>query len=202
LDEEHPPLVVVVSGPSGVGKDALVDRILASSQQFVRPVTMTTRAPRAGEVPGRDYIFVEREEFERRHAAGDLLEHAEIYGKGLYGLPREQLRRALETGRDAIVRIDVQGVASLRALIPGAIFIMLTPDDPAHLERRLRERGEAHDAADLKRRLEEAERELAQHDLFDHIVVNVEGDLDATVARVIEIVAAERARSGRQPIAV
>ena len=97
----HPPLVVVVSGPSGVGKDALVDRILDSSRQFIRPVTMTTRAPRPGEVDGRDYIFVTREEFERRLRAGELLEHAEIYGKGLYGLPREQLRRALATGCDA-----------------------------------------------------------------------------------------------------
>jgi len=100
------------------------------------------------------------------------------------------------------VRVDVQGVASLRTLLPGAIYVMLVSDDMAHLERRLRERGEAHDEADLRRRLEEAEQEMARRDLFDHVVVNVEGDLDATVQRVLDLVAAERARPGRVPVAV
>jgi guanylate kinase len=202
LGDGHPPLVVVVSGPSGVGKDALVDRILASSCHFVRPVTMTTRAPRPTEVPGRDYIFVSREDFERHLAAGELLEHAQIYGKGMYGLPREQLRRALATGCDAIVRVDVQGVAALRALLPGALFIMLVPDDLGSLERRLRERGEAHDEGDLGSRMAEAEREMAQEHLFDHVIVNVEGGLDATVQRVLDVIAQERARPGRSPVVV
>jgi guanylate kinase len=163
---------------------------------------MTTRAPRAGEVAGQDYIFVSPEQFEQRLAAGELLEHAEIYGKGLYGLPREQLRRVLATGCDAIVRIDVQGVAALRNLIPGGLFIMLVPDALASLERRLRARGEAHDEDDVRRRLAEAEREMAQHELFDHVVVNVEGDLDATVQRVLDIVAEEHTRPGRLSVTV
>ena len=200
MGEAPPPLVIVVSGPSGAGKDALVDRILEVSQQFVRPVTMTTRPPRPGEVPGRDYIFVSPEEFHRHLEAGGLLEHARVYGNHLYGLPREQLRRAIESGRDVIVRVDVQGVASLRSLIPGAIFIMLAPDDLGHLERRLRER--ATGAGDLQRRLAAAERELARRDLFDRVVVNVEGDLGAAVERVLAIAAEERARPGRTPVVV
>jgi guanylate kinase len=163
---------------------------------------MTTRDPRPGEVPGRDYLFVSREEFERRLALGELLEHAENYGKGLYGLPREQLREALATGCDAIVRVDVQGVAALRELLPDALFIMLVPDDLGSLERRLRERGEAHDEDDLRRRLAEAEREMAQRDLFHHVVVNVDGDLDATVHRVLDVIAEERARPDRTPVVV
>ncbi len=201
LEEATPPLLLVISGPSGVGKDAVVDRILASTKQFVRPVTMTTRAPRPSEVDGQDYVFVTEAEFRRHLEAGDLLEHAEIYDKGLYGLPREQLRRALAAG-DAIVRIDVQGVASLRGLLPAAIFVMLVPDSMEHLERHLIERGEAHDDADRARRLREAEHEMQHDELFDYVVVNVEGDLDATVRRILAIADEERARPGRKPVVV
>ncbi len=202
MGETGPPLVIVVSGPSGVGKDALVDRIVESSEQFARPVTMTTRPPRPGEVPGRDYIFVTAGEFQRHLESGELLEHAEIYEKGQYGLPREELRRALDTGRDVILRVDVQGVASLRDLIPAAIFVMLVPDSLEHLETHLRARGEMHDDGDRERRLAEAGREMARRDLFDYVVVNVEGELDVAVERVLAIAAEERARPDRAPVVV
>src|SRR5688572_19296634 len=105
-----PPLVVVVSGPSGVGKDALLARIRERTDAFAVPVTMTTRAPRDGEVQGRDYIFVTHDEFANALAVGELLEHAEVYGNS-YGVPRSQLRGALGAGRDVIMRVDVQGAA-------------------------------------------------------------------------------------------
>jgi len=194
-----PHLVVVISGPSGVGKDTLVDRLLAEHPEFARPVTMTTRTPRAGEVDGRDYLFVTPEEFQRRVDAGDMLEHACIYGN-MYGVPRAGLERAVESG-DAVLRVDVQGVASLRKLLPSAVYVMLVPDTFEHLERRLRERGEAHDDGDLERRIAAAAEELTRTDLFDHILENVEGDLDGTIARVIAIVNAERQRARSSTVA-
>ena len=199
---DRPPLLLVVSGPSGVGKDALLARIRErdpSGDGFAVPVTMTTRAPRDGEVDGVDYLFVSVEEFQRQLDAGELLEHAQVYGS-LYGVPRSQLREALAAGRDVIMRVDVQGAATLRRRLPGAVFVFLAPDDPRRLEARLRQRGMDERAVSL--RLETAERELAQRDRFDHVVVNVEGDLDGAVDRVLAIVAQERARPGRRPVEV
>jgi guanylate kinase len=191
--------VVVVSGPSGVGKDALLARIRERTDAFAVPVTMTTRPPRDGEVHGRDYIFVTPDEFANALAAGELLEHAEVYGNS-YGVPRSQLRDALAAGRDVIMRVDVQGAATLRRLLPGALFIFLAPPDRDALEARLRGRGD--DAATAERRLAAVERELALSADFDHVVVNTEGDLDGAVDRVLAIFAAERARSNRESIEV
>ena len=201
MDDARPPLLLVISGPSGVGKDALVERILELRPEFKRPVTMTTRAPRETETDGVHYVFVSPEEFRANLEAGELLEHAEVYGSGSYGLPRAQLRRALEAG-DAIVRVDIQGVEALRGLLPGALFVMLVPGSIDDLERHLRERGGAHAEADLRSRLEAAEREMARSDLFHHVVQNVEGDLDGTVARVLAIADEERARPDRPPLGV
>ena len=206
MPDRPPPLLIVVSGPSGVGKDALLAGIRARDAEggggmeaFAVPVTMTTRAPRDGEVDGVDYRFVSAEEFERRLWAGELLEHAQVYGHS-YGVPRSELRGALAAGRDVMMRVDVQGAATLRRLLPGALFLFLAPDDPRQLEARLRERG--MDDATLRRRLDTAERELARRDQFDHVVVNVDGDLDGTVERVLAIVERERARPGRKPVEV
>lgn len=196
-----PPVVVVLSGPSGAGKDALIERIhgRSSPERFAVPITMTTRRKRPGEVDGVDYLFVTSEEFRRRLDAGELLEHAEVYGHH-YGVPRSGLREALAIGHDVIMRVDVQGAATLRGVMPDAVLIFLEPDDLSQIERRLRERGT--DAETVHRRLNAAQIELAARDQFDHVVVNVEGDLDGTVERVLAIVAQERARPGRQPVKV
>ena len=205
MDDEPPPLLVVVSGPSGVGKDALLSRIrergaaTPSGRGFTVPVTMTTRPPRDGEVEGVDYFFVTPEEFQRQLDAGELLEHAEVYGRS-YGVPRAQLREALASGRDAVMRVDVQGAATLRKMLPGAVFVFLEPDEFGHLERHLRERGT--DPETLRRRLDTARAEFAERAHFDHVVVNVEGDLDGTVDRVLAIVEQERARPDRKPVAL
>ena len=202
MPDRPPPLLFVVSGPSGVGKDALLARIRErdpSRDGFAVPVTMTTRAPRDGEVDGVDYLFVSVEEFQRRLRAGELLEHAQVYGS-LYGVPRSQLREALAAGRDVIMRVDVQGAATLRRLLPGGVFVFLAPDEMRDLEGRLRERG--MDERAVRLRLETAERELAQREQFDHVVVNVEGDLDGAVDRVLAIAERERTRPGRRPVEV
>ena len=199
---DFPPLLIVVSGPSGVGKDAVLARVrerAPAGEQFAVPVTMTTRAPRDGEVDGVDYLFVTDEQFQRRLEAGALLEHAQVYGHS-YGVPRSQLRDALASGRDAIVRVDVQGVATLRSLLPGALFLFLVPSDMRQLDERLRERG--GDEETMHRRLDTAQREMAERDRFDHVVENIEGDLDGTADRVLAIVRQERARPGRGAVEV
>jgi guanylate kinase len=191
----------VLSGPSGVGKDTLIERIhgRSSPERFAVPITMTTRLKRSGEVDGVDYLFVTSDEFRRRLDAGELLEHAEVYGHH-YGVPRSGLREALALGHDVIMRVDVQGAATLKGVMPDAVLIFLEPDDPKQIERRLRERGT--DTETIQRRLAAVQIELAARDQFDHVVVNVEGDLDGTVERVLAIVAQERARPGRRPVEV
>ncbi len=194
------PLVIVLSGPSGVGKDALIERMQARGLPIARAVTLTSRAARPTEVDGVDYFFVSREEFERRIAAGDLIEHAEVYGD-LKGLPRDQVRRALASGRHVVIRVDVQGAATLRGLLPGALFIFLAPESVDALEAHLRGR-KTEDEAALQRRLAIAREEIAQADRFDHTVRNVEGDLDATVDAVWAIIEREAARTDRAPVEV
>ena len=167
------PLLVVLSGPSGAGKER--------SEGFRVPVTRTTRPPRPGERDGRDYIFVSEEEFE-------LAEHARVYGRR-YGVPRSELRRALD-GSDAIVRVDVQGAATLRARLPGALFVYLEAVSAERLAERMRARGEA--AEEIARRLRESEAEEGRREHFDHVVLNEDGDLDAAVDELLAII--ERAR--------
>jgi len=199
LSETSPPLVIIVSGVSGVGKDALIARIRERTDRFVVPVTMTTRAPRPNEVHGREYLFTTRDAFIAALEANELLEHAEVYGN-FYGVPRSQLREALAAGRDVIMRVDVQGAVTLRELLPDALFVFLEPEDRAVIERRLRERGT--DEAEIQRRLAAAAREYEVSAEFDHTVLNIEGDIDRAVDAVLAIVDAEHARPGRTAIEV
>jgi guanylate kinase len=194
------PLVVVLSGPSGAGKDALMHRMRERGLPIAVPATMTTRPPRAGEVDGVHHLFVSPGEFHRHLAEGDLLEHAEVYGN-LYGVPRSEVRRALDSDRHVMIRVDVQGAAALRDVLPAALFLFLVPDNLAHLEEHLRGRG-SETAAEMRRRLDIAEREMAEADRFDHVVVNVEGNLDATVDAAWAIIEREAARADREPVEV
>ncbi|MBM3138740.1 MAG: guanylate kinase [Chloroflexi bacterium] len=192
------PLVVVLSGPSGAGKDALLARMRERGLPIAVPATMTTRAPRAGERDGEHHVFVSRDEFLAHLERGELLEHAEVYGQ-LYGVPRSQVRAALASGRHVVIRVDVQGAASLRRLLPGALFLFLVPNDAAHLEAHLRARGTEDEAA-LRRRLAQAESELAEARHFDHTVTNPEGRLDDAVDAAWSIIEREAARPDRRPL--
>ncbi len=167
---------------------------------FARPLTMTTRAPRPDEVDGVHYRFASRPAFEAALAAGELLEHANVHGE-LYGSPRDELRAALATGRDVLLQVDVQGALALRAVLDGALLLFIAPESLDQLERRLRARP-GSDAEELARRLETARDELEQQHAFDHVSVNIEGDLDGTAERVRALIAEERVRPGRRAVGV
>ena len=193
------PLLTVISGPSGVGKDALMTRLLADGD-FRRPVTMTARPPRTGEADGVHYHFVSREGFEAAIAAGELLEHALVHGT-YYGTPRSSLRDALTSGLDVLLQVDVQGARSLRKALDGALFVFIAPESLEQLEGRLRGRPGAT-GEEIMRRLASARAELEQQHAFDVVVVNIGGDLDGTVERVCALIARERGRPGRRVVEV
>ncbi len=193
FDREPPPLLVVISGPSGVGKDSVVQRMKERDFPFHFVVTATDRAPRPNEVHGRDYYFYSTEEFERMIAEGELLEHAMVYGQHK-GIPKAHVREALDSGQDVVMRVDVQGAETVKDLIPAAITIFLTTESKEELEARLRERRTESEEA-LQRRLQTAMEEMACIPEFDYIIVNRRNELDGAVDDVAAIIRAEHCRS-------
>ncbi len=187
-----PPLLVVLSGPSGVGKDAVMARMKERGVAMHYTVTATTRPRRPNEVDGQDYYFLSTPEFQRLIAEDELLEWALVYGD-YKGVPKQQVREALQAGRDVVMRIDVQGAATVRRLAPEALLIFLSPPSIEALAARLfRRRTES--AEDLQRRLAAAREEMQSLPLFDYVVVNHEGALDTTVDRVLAILQVEKMR--------
>jgi len=183
-------LLVVISGPSGVGKSTLIAGLLRRDPRLWFSTSTTTRPPRPGERDGREYRFVGRDAFDRGIAEGEFLEHAVVHGQ-LYGTPRRPIEEALAAGRDAVLDIDVQGAASLRALGLGAVFIFVEPPTPEALARRLGGRG-TEDAGAAARRLRRAQEELGEAHRYEHRVVN--DDVDAAASRVLAILEDERKR--------
>ena len=188
-----PPLLVVLSGPSGVGKDAALNRLRKLERPWHFAVTATTRPMRPGERDGDDYIFLEAAEFERMRERDEFLECAEVYGRW-YGLPRRQVRDELHTGRDVIVKADVQGAATLRRLAPEALLIFLLPPSLDELRRRLQARM-TESADDLELRLETARAELREVRHFDYRVINEDGQLERAAAEIDAIITAEKCRT-------
>ena len=198
--DEGVPLLVVISGPSGVGKDAVLERMRSSNVPYHFAVTATARPKRDSEVNGLDYIFVERDEFQSMIRNDELLEWAEVYGNP-YGVPKSPVRDALARGQDVILKIDVQGADNIRRLVPGAVYVFLAPPDMTELEHRLtRRRTESTET--LKVRLETAAKELEEAAKFDYVVVNRTGRLDEAVEEINAIIQRERARSGRERIVI
>jgi guanylate kinase len=195
---ESSPLVVVISGPSGAGKDSVVQRMKERDCPFHFVVTATNRPPRPGEVHGRDYFFFSTDTFEGMIARGEMLEHATVYGQ-LKGIPRAHVRQALNSGKDVVMRLDVQGADTIKTIIPEAITIFLTVESEQELLARLRERRTESPEA-LQRRLETARRELQRIPDFDYTVANRHCALDEAVDDVMAIIRAEHCRSVQRKI--
>ena len=163
-------VLIIVSAPSGCGKSTVVHRLMELRPNLRFSVSATTRKPRDGETDGVDYFFVSREEFDRMIEANEFLEHAEYVGN-CYGTPRAPVEKQLDEGYDVYLDIDVQGAMQVKALRPETLMIFLMPPSMEELERRLVQRG-TNTAEEIRDRLEAAERECAQRDRFDFVVVN------------------------------
>jgi guanylate kinase len=186
------PLVVVISGPSGVGKDSLVEQLNTRGTPFHFVVTATSRLPRPGEVHGVDYFFVSQEEFEAMIDRCELLEHAVVYGQ-YKGIPKTQIQQALASGSDVVMRLDVQGAATVKKLIPEAILIFVSATTEAELIDRLQKR-KTESEEQLQRRIETARHEMRQLEIFDYVVINATCQLDVAVDQTLSIIEAEHHR--------
>ena len=192
------PVLVVISGPSGVGKDSVLQELKGANYPFYFVVTATTRRRRPTERDGIDYHFVTVGEFAEMIENNELLEHAVVYGD-YKGIPKKHVREALASGRDVIMRIDVQGAATIRRLVPNAVTIFLTAESEEKLVRRLQERKT--EAADqLKMRIVTARGELQRIVEFDYVVINHEHALGDTVDQVLSIIKAEKSRVDWTPV--
>ena len=188
------PLLVVVSGPSGVGKDAVLDSLRArgTGRLWHFAVTVTTRPRRPREIDGVDYIFIESEQFQEMIRRGEFLEHAQVYGSR-YGVPKKQAQEAMDEGKDVILKVDVQGAAAIKELAPQGVFIFLVPPSLEELRKRLTLRAtESSDSLEV--RIETAQYELEQASAFDYRVVNRDGGLDEAVTLIEAIILAEKGR--------
>lgn len=194
----RPPLLVVISGPSGVGKDTMLIRTKERGFEFMFVVTMTSRARRPNEIDGRDYFFVSKQKFEELITANEFLEHSVVYGD-YKGIPKSQVREAMASGNDVVMRIDVQGAAKIRQMVPNVVTIFLMPDSEDELIRRLVER-KTETAEGLQRRIETARDEMKRRYEFDYVVVNHINHQDDAVDEIIAIIRAEHCRSRRTPI--
>ncbi len=199
---DHPryPLLVVISGPSGVGKDAALERMKERQLPFHFVVTATTRAPRPGEEYGRDYLFLSKDQFAEMIEQDELLEYAVVYDD-FKGVPKQQVRDALNSGLDVLMRLDVQGAATIRAAIPGAVTIFISTVSEAELAERLSARN-TETAESLKLRIATARREMQRLKDFDYYVVNRQGELDQTVDKIMAIIEAEHCRTHQREISI
>ncbi len=193
LDGAPGAMLVIISGPSGVGKDTIIEAMREGpdGRGYHYVVTCTTRAPRQGEADGISYHFLDRARFAALRDAGELLEFAEVHGNW-YGTPRAQVRHALAAGRHAILKIDVQGAQRVKELVPDALLVFVIPPSLETLFQRLRSRAtESADA--LERRQRDAAIELARQDDYDYVVVNETNQVELTAKRIHDIIATEAA---------
>ena len=193
FDLPHPrPLLIVISGPSGVGKDTVLQRMKERGLPFQFVVTATTRPKRPDEVHERDYIFVSKDEFARMIDHNELIEYAIVYGD-YKGIPKQQVRDALASGKDVLLRLDVQGAETIRKLAPEALLIFLTTETEEELVQRLETR-KTETPEELKLRIATARKELQRIEAFDYVIRNHDFHLDQTVDSIRAIIDAEHHR--------
>ena len=192
------PLLIVLSGPSGAGKDTVLDRMKELNLPCHYVMTLTTRPRRPGESNGVDYHFTSEAEFQEMIQQGELLEWAKVYGHW-YGVPKQQVEQALERGEDIVVKVDVQGAATIKNLFPGAVLIFLTPPSIEEQARRLQQR-KSESTAELELRIKTIQEEMKYLPLFDYVVVNLQGEIDSAISQIKEIITAEKQRVNHQVI--
>lgn len=194
------PLLIVLSGPSGVGKDAVIHSLQKRNFPIHFVVTAASRPPRAGEVHGVDYFFVTEQEFKEMIANDELIEHSLVYN--VYkGVPKSQVREAMESGKDVIMRLDVQGAAKVRTIFPEAILLFLIPANDQEWLQRWRARN-TETPEEIKLRVETARKELECLNYFDYVVVNPHSQLEKAVDNVISIIEAEHQRVQQREISL
>ena len=186
------PLLIVLSGPSGVGKDAILTRMKELGYPFEYITTVTTRPQRAAERDNVDYHFISAERFQEMIEHKKLLEWAKVYGNW-YGVPKEAVKKALDRGQDVMVKIDVQGAATIKKIMPQAVFIFLISPSMEELVERLKQRR-TESSFDLALRIKIGEEEIKQLPLFDYIVVNKPGEIDQAASDIKAIITAEKCR--------
>ena len=192
------PLLAVVSGPSGVGKDSILGGLGKRDRSLYVASTATTRPQREARPVDHPFLdFLSRQQFEEMLTEDGFLEHAEVYGH-LYGSPKAPIAKALSSGKDVVLRVDTQGAETIKKLVPQAVLIFIAPPSVAELGKRLRSRG-MDDAKSVEQRLEAAERELAEVAKFDYAVVNRRDRLEEAIDEVRAIITAERCRIDREP---
>ncbi len=186
------PLLIVISGPSGIGKDTVVDGMKDRNLPFHFVITATSRSPRKNEVHGKDYFFYKKEVFEEMIKEDKFLEYAWVYSS-YKGVPKSQVKEALESGEDVVMRLDVQGAETVHNLCPDAILIFLTADNKTEWLQRLKDRRSETDH-ELNVRIKTAKKEYENLNIFDYIVVNKQDKLDHTLNVIESIIAAEHHR--------
>ena len=189
---EHNPLLIVISGPSGIGKDTVVQGMKDRNLPFHFVITATSRPPRDNEVDGKDYFFYSKDKFEELIENGGFLEHAWVYSS-YKGVPKSQVREALESGEDVVMRLDVQGAKTVHDLYPDAILIFLTSNSKEEWLQRLKDRR-SESEAELNVRIKTAKIEYETLDIFDYIVINEKDKLERTLNVIQSIITAEHHR--------
>jgi len=193
-------LLIVLSGPSGTGKDAVLSKMKELGYPLEYIVTVTTRPKRAKERNNVDYHFVSTEKFQEMVKNNELLEWANVYGKW-YGVPKQPIKQALDKGQDIIVKVDTQGAATIKKILPQSVFIFLTPPSMEELTLRLKQRH-TELPSDLALRLKTAEEEIKQLPLFDYIVLNQRDDIDRAISDIKAIITAEKCRITPREVAL